>query len=200
MSKVILIGASPEAYWDHRWIPDLVICADGGIDHAFRLGLTPDLVIGDSDSAASLPPGVKQIRLPAEKNVTDMEACVNFAVGCHAEEIAILGATGGRLDHFLGNIGLLERAGDGAFILDAAHEIRSLSSAGVHINSPHRRYFSVIPLDAEARGVTIRNAKYPLENATLKRTATLGVSNEPLPDTPFFVAVGQGKAILVLSE
>jgi thiamine pyrophosphokinase len=192
--RCVIIGAAPEAHWDNRWPPDLVVCADGGCHHALRLGLIPGTIIGDGDSGGSAT-------LPAEKDMTDMEACLVHALQSGADEIALLGATGGRLDHFLGNIGLLERAGGKAFMLDAGHEIRAIGNRPYTIGPPHRcRYFSVIPLDEAVKGVTITGAKYPLQDADLYRNATVGVSNEPLEGQPFTVTVKSGRALLVLSE
>jgi thiamine pyrophosphokinase len=195
MKRCVIIGASPDAYWDHRWTPKLVFYADGGVRHTARLGLRPDVVIGDRDSSK-----YADIILPAEKKITDTEACIDHALASGCDEIALLGATGGRLDHFLGNIGLLEKAGGRMFILDYSHEIR-LIGGGAKIDPPHRyRYFSVIPLDETVEGVTISGAKYPLENAVLHRSATMGVSNEPLEGTSVAVSVKNGRALLVLSE
>jgi thiamine pyrophosphokinase len=196
MKSCVIIGASPEVYWDHRWRPKLVFCADGGYRHAVRFGLTPDIVFGDNDSG-----DYSDILLPAEKNMTDMEACINHALATGCDEIALLGATGGRMDHFLGNIGLLDRACGKAFMLDENHEIRAVGQLPYTVFPPHRyRYFSVIPLDGTIKGVTITGAKYPLENATLLRAATVGVSNEPVKGKSFTVSVKSGSALIVLSE
>jgi thiamine pyrophosphokinase len=200
MKRCVIIGASPDVFWDGRWVPDIVICADGGARHAINLGLAPSLVIGDGDSAdldEPLPYPFR--RLPAEKNMTDMEACLDCALGDGYDEIAIIGATGGRLDHFLGNIGLLERAGRKAYLLDGQHEIYLIASSLTIHPVCEYRYFSVIPLDEEALGVTITGGKYPLNNAVLRRDATVGISNEPLDGLPFSVSVEKGKVLLVLS-
>ncbi|MDR0326191.1 MAG: thiamine diphosphokinase [Oscillospiraceae bacterium] len=201
MKRCVIAGASPEVFWDSRWVPDMVICADGGYSHAVRLGLKPDLIIGDNDSSGEKPPlSIVHRSLPVEKDITDMEACIDYALQAGAGEIALLGASGGRLDHFLGNIGLLERADGKAFMLDSSHEIHLLPSP-VTVEPPHKhRYFSVVPLDETASGVTITGAKYPLDNATLRRAATVGISNEPLDGVSFTVSVKNGKALLVLSE
>lgn len=196
MRRCIVAGASPEFFWDARWEPEAVICADGGAENALALGLKPDVVIGDRDSY-----GRADIALPAEKDMTDMEACIDYALQTGFEEIALLGASGGRLDHFLGNIGLLERAGERAFILDRNHEIRMANGRPYTVGPPHRyRYFSVVPLDETVTGVTVTGAKYTLDHAALRRAATVGVSNEPLPGQSLAVSVKNGKALLIFCE
>ncbi|MDR1692317.1 MAG: thiamine diphosphokinase [Oscillospiraceae bacterium] len=197
--KAVLIGASPDAFWDRRWVPDLVLCADGGLLRTAELGLVPDLVIGDRDSGGE-GGSAPAVILPAEKSMTDMDACLDRALTLGAEEIALLGATGGRLDHTLCNLGLLERAKGKAYILDSSHEVYLLAKP-IKRRPPHPyRYFSVLPLDEEISGVTITGGKYPLVNALLRRDASVGVSNEPLPDTEFTVSVDFGNALLILSE
>lgn len=195
MRMTVIVGASSDVHWDHRWTPDLVVCADGGLNSALALGLKPNVVIGDNDSG-----GIADVLLPVEKNMTDMEACLDYVLSRQPDEIALLGATGGRIDHFMGNLGLLERAKGCAFLLDASHEIRLLTGS-LTVPPPHLyRYFSVVPLDETVTGVDITGAKYPLTDATLHRDATLGISNEPLPGETFTVYVKSGKALLILSE
>ncbi|MCL2003532.1 MAG: thiamine diphosphokinase [Oscillospiraceae bacterium] len=194
MRLCVIVGASPEAFWDGRRSPDFVLCADGGARSALALGLKPDMGIGDCDSGLSA-----DITLSAEKDMTDMEACLDYALEAGFESIALLGATGGRLDHFLGNLGLLERAGGRAFMLDKHHEIHLLTDSLTLAPPIPYRYVSLVPLDETVSGVSIAGAKYPLQNAVLRRAATLGVSNEPLEGKPFTVSVKTGKALLILS-
>ena len=50
---------------------DYVICADGGLRHAEKLGLSPNLVMGDMDSVSSFPEHVQKVIFPVRKNATD---------------------------------------------------------------------------------------------------------------------------------
>jgi thiamine pyrophosphokinase len=195
MKRCVIIGASPNVFWDGRWVPRLVFCADGGFKYAAKLGLNPDVVIGDRDSS-----GYADILLPSEKNTTDMEACLDHALASGCDEIVLLGATGGRLDHFFGNIGILEKAEGKAVILDREHEIHYIAGS-ITIAPPHRhRYYSVIPLDETLEGVSVSGAKYTLDNSVLFRRATVGISNEPARGKSFSVSVKKGRALLVLSS
>jgi thiamine pyrophosphokinase len=86
---------------------DLIIAADGGYNHLKKFNVTPDIVIGDFDSLGYIPDDISVIKLPAEKDVTDMYAATEIGLDRGFEEFQIYGACGGRLDHTIGNASLL---------------------------------------------------------------------------------------------
>ena len=92
---------------------DTVVCADSGLDAADRLALDVDYVMGDFDSVSTKiyqkyhQMQTAFVSYPPEKDATDMQIVLEWAVEQGAEEIHILGATGKRLDHFLGNVNIL---------------------------------------------------------------------------------------------
>src|SRR5512145_2694515 len=96
---------------------DLVICVDGGLRAARRLGVRPDAAIGDFDSATApllawaRRAGAEIIRHPVEKDQTDAELALGFALARGAREVELFGALGGRVDHLLANVALLLRGG-----------------------------------------------------------------------------------------
>ena len=110
----MIIGASPiEDDAVFREFPPenyYVICADAGYETAERYGITPDLVVGDFDSAKTLPPkGNKVLTLPVEKDVTDTMYAVikGFAKGYRS--FVLVGCLGGaRFDHSLANLEVLQ--------------------------------------------------------------------------------------------
>lgn len=92
---------------------DLIYCADGGANHAARLGFVPDLVIGDLDSisdeikAALRANGRTELVEDPDQRRTDLELVLARAIDRAPDEIWVYGAFGGRLDHLLANITLL---------------------------------------------------------------------------------------------
>ena len=93
---------------------DLLVAVDGGADVLERLGLRPDVLIGDMDSVGESARrtaeqgGVEMILLPTAKDETDAEAALRLVVARGAEQVTVYGALGGpRLDHLLGNLFLL---------------------------------------------------------------------------------------------
>ena len=83
-----------------------VICADGGYGKALEAGIKPDIVIGDLDSSAdtSIPDDIPLIRLQVEKDVTDTDSCLEYALEQGFSSIFIIGGLGGRCDHSIANI------------------------------------------------------------------------------------------------
>lgn len=86
-----------------------IICCDGAISQLLKHNITPDCIIGDCDSLSDTLRrqfSDKIIVIP-EQNTNDLTKAVNHAVKLNLDNIVILGATGLREDHTLGNISLL---------------------------------------------------------------------------------------------
>ena len=186
---------------DGEWV---VICADGGIRSARDAGLQPDYQIGDWDSGGAPEPGVPCVTLPVEKDMTDLQAAAEQALGMGCRELLLCGCTGGRLGHTASNLVLLEwSAGRGGrpLMVDEDNEVRFLEGP-VELrlaNRPRYRYLSLIPLDRTLTGVTLRGLKYPLTDARLTRGDTLSVSNEP-QGSEMTVSLASGRALLIRSQ
>jgi thiamine pyrophosphokinase len=179
-----------------------VICADGGLDGCAELGLEPDLLVGDMDSA-TLAFGGETVRLPARKNVTDAYAAASEGLRRGYTDFLLLGCTGGRLDHFMGNIAVLEYlrgAGASAVIADGKNEITLVTGpCTVELaRDSYFKYVSLVPLDRTVSGVTLEGFAYPLEVYTLSRNETLGISNEITASTAL-VRIDSGAALLIKS-
>jgi thiamine pyrophosphokinase len=174
-----------EANRAQTWPRDLVICADGGAQHALALGLAPDVVIGDMDSldgdlqARLESKGCKVLVHPTRKDETDLELALRYAIDHGVDEILILGALGGRIDQTLANVLLLalpelERirtrivAGDQEMFL-----IRGQASIEGQVGDT----ISLLPIAGDVTGITTEGLEYPLQRGTLKFGPALGVSN-----------------------
>ena len=183
--KVIIFGSSPCGDWSfleawRNW-PDGVIAADGGMSLAKQAGFTPTVYIGDGDSGGVPDPGMIRVELPVEKDVTDLEAACQWARDHGAKEVLLTGCTGGRLDHHMAAMGLLEtacRAGTHVRLLDDRNEVEFLLPGTYTLEKGPRRFFSLIPADALLEGLTIRGAKYELTETDVPRGGSLTVSNE----------------------
>lgn len=183
---------------------DLIICADAGCEHLLKLGIEPHVLIGDLDSIghealdAITRLGVKVIRHPAEKNKTDTQLSLEYAIDKGVKEVLILAALGGRIDHIWANVGLLwlaEQRGIKAKIVDEGCEIFIITGR-TKINGEKGDIFSLFPVGFEARGVGIKGAKYPLFGCTLRYGDTLCVSNEFVGQT-VEIEVGEGALLLM---
>lgn len=154
---------------------DYVICADGGYDHAVRLGVEPDILIGDFDSVSELPKASEKIEYPARKDFTDGELAVKYAVEHGFDEVLMLGMTGDRADHTITDILLLTQCKSGC-VIDDNNEIYLLrDSVTVYGNAGDT--VSIVPVGGDVCGVTTKNLEYPLCDETLYFGESRGVSN-----------------------
>lgn len=186
---------------------DVVICADGGLRAARRVGVRPDVAIGDFDSASRATVGWARsagaliITHPVEKDKTDAELALDYALKRGAREIEFLGALGGRLDHLLANVELVMLAAErGARlrIVDGKTEA-FLAQGRTALDARRGDLVSLLSLSRRSSGITTKGLKYPLRNATLRAGSTLGISNE-IVSLPASVTVGAGRLLLVVTR
>ena len=178
---------------------DFVIYCDGGLRHRAILGAEPDLIVGDFDSAENPRLPVETIVLPREKDDTDTCFAAKEGVKRGFEDFLLLGVTGGRMDHTLGNISILlylDSLGKTARIADDWSDLEIVSQRTVRIGSEYA-FFSLLNITGQAEGITVRDAKYPLENGKITCEYQYGISNEVLPGKTAEVSVRQGKLLLV---
>ena len=181
---------------------DYMIYCDCGLRHMDGLGAEPDLIVGDFDSYSNPEFDTETIVLPCEKDDTDTVFAVKEALRRGFEDFLLIGVVGERLDHTLGNVSILlmlDSEGKVGTIIDDYSEMEIVSDRCEMpcIIDDSYVYFSLINISGTARGVTIRGAKYPLENAEITCEYQYGVSNEVLPGCTAEVSVGEGRLLLV---
>lgn len=172
-------SARLQVIWERA---DLRIAADGGARNA-RLFLerAPHVVIGDMDSVDEETREwlekhrVELIQHPRAKDETDLELALQLAQERGADEITILGAHGGRVDHFLANVLLLTRTRN-LSIVDAASEMW-VGIGNAEIKGQAGNVVSLIPFSERVEGITTDHLEYPLRGETLERGSTRGISN-----------------------
>lgn len=182
----LIFGAMHSSQWDylkrHCPSPDLVICADGGRTCAQAAGYTPDLLIGDWDSGGGPDPNIPSMTLPAEKDITDLQAAAEEALKQGYKHLLFCACTGGRLDQTLASLQLLEWVHDQgaeAILLDEGNEARFWDGSPLYLDRDETYYFlSILPLDREITGLTLQGVKYPLDRAFVIRGGGLTISNE----------------------
>lgn len=180
-----------------------VIAADGGMRHAAPLGLTPELWVGDFDSAnqALLDawPTVKRQPYPAAKAVTDGEIAVSEALSRGARSLVLVGALGGprsdhALQHLLYAVGLAER-GLEMTLTSGEEEARPLLPGSMDIDLPPASLFSVAGFTA-LEGLDIGNVRYPLDDFALAFGSSRTISNVANGGLVHF-SLKSGKAIVL---
>jgi thiamine pyrophosphokinase len=180
---------------------DCVIAADSGLDVCISAHLEPDLVVGDFDSVrhdslVSVPED-KILQYPEEKDYTDTELAIEFALHRGAQKIVLAGGGAGRLDHLLAVRALFERenpihewhtANESVFLVPAGHSL--------HFSAPTHVIVSVFPLSGGARGMRSRGLKWPLDGLVWD-CGHFGVSNRTvMPHVE--IASGQEPILVIL--
>ena len=203
----LIIGAAPCTSTDYinefKLKTDCVICADGGESIAKSCGITPDYWIGDGDSLGCDTSVSNKVILPCEKDYTDLHCAVDLGLKLGYQRFYLCAVSGGRLDHFLANLCLLEYLeSQGAIGILADAQNLCMLHHGQEMafeRNPSYQYVSLIPLDEQIRGVTLSGLKYSLNDAVLERKLPIGVSNEPIADR-FSIRVDFGRALIVFSK
>jgi len=164
---------------------DLVVAADGGSRHALALGITPHVVVGDLDSlepslrAKLAEAGTRFLPYPSEKDETDLELALLYAVEQGAEEVLVLGALGRRIDQTLANLLLLAHpalAGVSVRVIAGRQEVFLIRDEALIEGRPGDTV-SLIPIGGDVHGVTAEGLKWPLADETLRFGPARGVSN-----------------------
>ena len=178
---------------------DFVIFCDSGLKHLSKLEATPSLIVGDFDSHENPMMNVETIVLPCEKDDTDTVFAVKEALKRGFDEFVLIGVIGARLDHTLGNVSILlylDSLSKKGIIIDNYSEMEIVSTKCAYIDDAYA-FFSLLNITGVAKGVTIKNAKYPLDNAQIECEYQYSISNEVIKGKRAEVTVSDGKLLLI---
>ena len=157
-----------------------VIFADAAYKFKNQLGQKNVLaVVGDFDSLGHAPENEKVVNLNLEKNFTDGERAVRYAVENGYDELTIYGAFGGKIEHILGNIALLKIAlnlGAKAKIKDGEC-ITRLIDKSTNLSVKKGSTLSILPYGGNCVFKSSKGLYYPLNDLTLTPSDTRGISN-----------------------
>ena len=200
MSVCYIVGAG-EFYGDFSpSATDLVIAADGGFDTCKRLGILPDLLIGDMDSIEGSA-DIEKFIFPVKKDETDTYLAYLEGIKRGYTRFEIYGGLGGRADHTLANLQLLYRIakeGNAAALVGRDTRMLAFGDRSVTLETFAGQSLGVFALSPVCEGVTIEGAAYTLEKGTLQNDFPLGVSNTAL-GASVTVSVEKGEILCVLS-
>lgn len=203
--RCVIVGgadiACPDRVTAYLREDDYVIYCDSGLRHLGVPAAPPSLIIGDFDSYEDPRLDVETITLPVAKDDTDTVYAVREGMKRGFRDFLLIGAIGARLDHSLVNVYLLNMLRDNGcrgLIVDDYSEVELLCAgdepALVDYSYP---YFSLVATEGPARGVTIRNAKFPLEDAEITPGYQYATSNEALPGETAEITLKEGRLLLI---
>lgn len=160
---------------------DLVIAADKGYEHLLSSGIRTDVLLGDFDSINTKLPKIKTIKYPKEKDNTDTDLAIEYAMSLGYKTIVVYGCIGGRFDHTFANIGLLYKytqLGIKLIFVDGQDVATAIKNSEISFSENCKGTLSVFSLTEASSGVYETGLKYELENSLLHFGTSLGVSNE----------------------
>lgn len=187
---------------------DFIMCADKGAEVLYKYGIEPDEIIGDFDSIDKSifqnfeDKNISIKKFPPEKDDTDTSIALDEVLKRKVDEIVLLGATGSRMDHVLGNIGLLIKCLKHkvkCYIRDD-NNIIFLTDKKITLTYRGYKYFSLLSYGEKLKELTIKGGKYPLNNYELQLGESLAVSNEFLLDKSVDIDFKSGLLLIVESR
>lgn len=206
--KAVIVADGAHASTDQDVLvgTDVVIAADGGANWLATFGRIPDRVIGDFDS---IDPdlltqlertGVPLERHPFDKDASDLELSVAAAMATGADELVILGALGGEVDHFAANLLLLGSdlaAGRSISLVHDRTIVRQLAGPShVELAGAAGTRVSLLSVGGPAVGVTTRGLQWPLDDGRLEAGSSRGLANI-VTAVPASVSIVSGQLLVI---
>ncbi len=183
---------------------NLIICADGGANHTYKLKIEPDYIIGDFDSIK------KSIKAYYEKsnktvlihdpnqNYTDTEAAIKLAKVFKPDEIIFLCATGSRIDHTLANIFCLKQTKNiKSSIINSNNSVQLIENTSINIEGKKDDIISIIPL-TNTKDISYTGLKWSLKNYNTKLGWT-GICNK-MTKKIATISIKKGKLLIIKSK
>ena len=203
MKRCVIVGGAGINNYDYirgrLCADDYIVFCDSGLRHLEPLQVKPSLIVGDFDSHDNPHLDVETIVLPCEKDDTDTVFAVKEAIKRGFDDFLLIGVVGARLDHTLGNVSILlylDSFGKKGIIIDDYSEMEIVSKEPAYIDDSYA-YFSLLNISGTTKGITIENAKYPLDNAEITCEYQYGISNEVLIGHTAIIKVNTGRVLLV---
>ncbi len=207
--KAIIFSSAAIA--DYRYLEgrdlggDIVICADAGYKHALRLGVVPDIFLGDNDSfAAEIPPGVERVIYPPEKDKTDTNIAVDYAIGRGADEIVLIGGIGGRIDQEFTHFCLMKYALKRGVRLKMIDDINEIWMENrpftLKKTDCRKKYVSFFAYGGSVKNFSVKGLKYETEGMSLDSGLVQASSNEFAEADTAEISFDSGTVLVMLCD
>lgn len=204
VGRPVLVANAP-----FRWTPELarlaataspLAAADGGANRLARIGLRPEVVIGDLDSIRPEVRawiGEERMREVADQERTDLDKALAHLLDERGlPALTVLGAVAGRLDHAISNLGLLARRGAGPALELVADDHRVVAVRGwARLTAAPGEIWSFWTFDPAVR-VALTGVRWPVDGTPLSPTDRPSISNVATAEAVEVTA--EGGALLAL--
>lgn len=202
IKKCVIVSGAPEndlSYYNEFINDCYVICADSGYMKCEKLGIIPNLIVGDFDSSPEADLPCEIIKLQVRKDDSDTFHCVKIAVERGYNEISILGGIGSRFDHSYSNVLSLVYCLENnvkASLIDKNNKIM-VADSPVTLKCGCYKFFSVFALFGKVEGLSIKGADYELDDYDLEPDDQLTQSNG-FKDVDVNISFNTGKLLIIL--
>jgi|YelNatPaOPRAMG01_1025707.scaffolds.fasta_scaffold00216_18 thiamine pyrophosphokinase len=200
-------------YWNREMLKEeagkecFIICVDGGMNFAYELGITPNIIIGDMDSADSKIKGFYETLdipfklYPKEKDKTDFHLAMEEIIAHNIKEVSVYGISGTRLDHTIGALGVMRKflRENKVWSIKISLGERAtgyIFKEALKVQGERGDIVSLLPLTERVIGIYTYGLKYPLEDGILELEGSLGVSNEIL-ESPCSITIKEGVLLAI---
>lgn len=202
---LIILSQSEPCKLEDRF--DLILASDGGYTTANKMKLEVDALLGDFDSISegeieeAKLKGIKIISFPIDKDKTDGELAVDYAISLNSKEITILGSFKEEVDHSLGNLFLLFKiynTGIKSKLITQRYEIELIDSSKEYIDKVGHE-ISFIPVSEKVEGLSIKGCKYDIKDVIVEMGQTLTLRNL-ITNKKAKVYLKKGKVLSILKK
>jgi len=182
---------------------DFSIACDHGYDHARRLKIKPDLIVGDFDSCNSEMSEFGDIPVqafPVQKDDSDTMLAIRYALSAGYKHIIITCALGGRMDHTIANIQsmtFVASHGGDCELISTSEYLRTFTGGLISLPRKDGYSLSVYSLSDKCTHLSITGSAYDCDDITITNTFPLGLSNYWKSDS---VSIKMSDGILLIVE
>jgi len=202
MKGILIIGGNAPVYnlvKKEFESAEIIIAADSGFDSALKMGVKPDIIIGDMDSIINEKllnnySSDKILKFPIDKDETDTELGIKYLMDNNYDEIIIIGGGGGRMDHFLAIVLLFDREFSPAIWYTNSTKFQKITG---YCKIPFKKgnLVSFFPTGDGVCRMKSKGLKWPLDNLVWSR-GDMGISNI-VTENHFSVEMIEGRLIMV---
>lgn len=186
---------------------DFILAVDGGANHCIKASVIPDLILGDLDSISNetlefmKEKNIVIEKFPRKKDATDTELSLDYLIEKGYRDITLMGVTGSRMDHSLGNIFLLDSLKEKSIearIIDD-NNIIYLVEDNLILSRKDNFFISIIPISNLGINISLKGFEYNLDKRDVDFSSTITISNRVL-DEKGIIEIHRGKALVIESR
>lgn len=206
MSTALIINAGDYSPLPDNIKYDFVIACDAGYENAKKLGITPDLIIGDFDSYKGDPEtdfgDIQVSKYNVMKDDTDCMLAIKRAILLGHTHIILACSLGGRMDHTIANIqsmAYVVSRGLECEIITSQEYMKVITDSTITIPKEEGYSLSLFSLSDTCTGLTISGSLYDVSNITLENSFPLGLGNTWVKNR-ITVSVKKGQLLIIKSK